>query len=182
MRSTKQNLIVPPGMMFRRISFSKPVKGPWGTLTELFSPNSHLNLCPVCSQLSKIVQNPQTLRSAWKSIAILVMITSLLACPILPSVSRSPEHPPFLREHPEYLLEKASQRLQMRRHMAERGSHRKDMNNGRGTESAHIWAHPYIWHAILSHNFNPYHPWQNKILILKLSDKSLIFTSQQIQS
>lgn len=71
-------------MIFSGISFSKPVRGPWGTLAKLFSPDSPFNLCPVCSQHSKIIQNPQTLHRARKSKAILVMITSLLACPFLP--------------------------------------------------------------------------------------------------
>lgn len=164
MRSTKQTLAVPLGMMFSGICFFKPVKGPWGILTELISPISHFNLCPVCSQHSYIIQNPQTLHNAWKSIAILVMTTSLLACPLLPSVSRSPDQSPFLREHPEYLLEKAIQGLQMRRHMAERVSRRKDMNAGCGMERAHIWTHTYIWHAILSHSFDPYHPLQSTVL------------------
>lgn len=163
-------------MIFSGISFSKPVKGPWGILTKLCSPDTHFNLCPVCSQHSKGVQNPQTVHKAWKSIAVLVMIASLLACPLLPCASRSPEQSPFLGEHPEYLLEKTSQGLQMKISMAERISCRKSENDGCGTERAHIWTHTYIWYAILSHSFNPYHSLENAILILKPRDTPLIFT------
>lgn len=160
--------------MFSGISFSKPLKGPWGILTKLFSPDPPFDLCPVCSQHSKTIQNPQTLHRAWKSIAILAMITSLLACLLLPSVSRSPEQSPFQQEHPEYLLEKAI----------------RDYKWGdiwqKGLVTGRIWMlhvgqkepiSEHIWHAILSHSFDPYHPLKNTNLILKPTDTSLIFTS-----